>query len=65
VENGWEGGMNNDPCVYHVSFLLNVGDRDEGGGGNRRGDARGTSAQLSRAEPRQRRGEHVMDVIVW
>ena len=25
------GGMNNDPCVYHVIFLLNVGDRDEGG----------------------------------
>ena len=23
--------MNNDPCVYHVSFLLIVGDRDEGG----------------------------------
>jgi hypothetical protein len=26
-----EGGMNNDPCEYHVSFLLIVGDRDEGG----------------------------------
>jgi hypothetical protein len=26
-----EGGMNNDPCVYHVIFLLNVGDRDESG----------------------------------
>jgi hypothetical protein len=25
------GGMNNDPSVYHVSFLLNVGDNDGGG----------------------------------
>ena len=24
------GGMNNDPCVYHVNFLLIAGDRDEG-----------------------------------
>jgi len=30
--------MNNDPCMYHVSFLLNVGDRDEGGGRNRSGE---------------------------
>jgi len=22
--------MNNDPCMYHVSFLLIVGDKDEG-----------------------------------
>jgi hypothetical protein len=26
-----KGGMNNDPCVYHVIFLLNVGDSEEGG----------------------------------
>ena len=24
------GGMNNDQCVYHVSFLLIVGDKGEG-----------------------------------
>jgi hypothetical protein len=24
--------MNNDPCMYHVSFLLNVGDRERAEG---------------------------------
>jgi len=52
--------MNNDPCAYHVIFLLNVGDRDEGGRQriNQKGDSReGGPAGPSTAKPRQRKGE--------
>ena len=48
-----EGGMNNDPCVYHVSFLLIVGDRVEGGGRGEGDRRKRNPAQLSTAKPRQ------------
>jgi hypothetical protein len=51
-------GMNNDPCVYHVGFLLIVGDRDEteGGGRNhRRAGARET--RLDCRQPSRHRGK--------
>ena len=61
--------MNNDPCAYHVIFLLNVGDRDEGERRriNQKGNSRERdSAEQSTAKPRQRKGgdgKHVMDGV--
>jgi len=53
-----EGGMNNDPSVYHVSFLLIVGDRDEGGRRreNQRRDGPGSTVD-SQAETGERKTE--------
>jgi hypothetical protein len=48
--------MNNDPCAYHVSFLLIAGDRDEGRRWREKYGEEIVPAQLSTAKPTQRKG---------
>jgi hypothetical protein len=54
--------MNNDPCMYHVSFLFSVGDGDEGGKTERSErrqacETRLDRRRLSRERGKGRRGE--------
>jgi hypothetical protein len=52
-----EGGMNNDPCMYHVSFLFNVGDGDEGGKTERSERRQACETRLDRRRLSRERGK--------
>lgn len=52
-----EEGMNNDPCMYHVSFLFSVGDGDEEGKMEIREETSVRETRLDRRQLSRERGK--------